>query len=338
MLLPNVSYGYFIESLKTYWAEFHYAGYIVGCAKNVGITEYDQGAMRKGWDQAHLGFKYGDTSRFAAYQGPRQIEAAVRSGEQLVEVVARNAARNRNVALSNVLCVPISQRLELRIYLAFAATTFYRQLHLLFVCPPKCQACAIVEQDLHLHHVVNRFPRGLRVHPTRIIAKHSAKGAMGVRCRVGTPGKSQWRRGAAQRIADGARLNCCPALGSIDVENAIQVLAEIEYYRDVATLSCQTCSSASGEDGRTEFLASRDGSENVLLILRNNYADRNLAVIRGVSGIHGSPCGIKVHLALNTLAEFSGKVTPFQLRILTFCVFGSHSLCLNLASEGVRVR
>src|SRR5258708_7151447 len=146
--------------------------------------------MRKGWDQAHLGFKYGETSRFAAYQGTRQIEAAVRSGEQLVEVVARNAARNRNVALSNVLCVPISQRLELRIYLAFAATTFYRQLHLLFVCPPKCQACAIVEQDLHLHHVVNRFPRGLRVHPTRIIAKHSAKGAMGVRCRVGTPGKS----------------------------------------------------------------------------------------------------------------------------------------------------
>ncbi len=91
----------------------------------------------------------------------------------------------------------------------------------------------------------------------------------------------------------------------------VHVFAEIENDGDVATLAGETGARAARQDGRSVFAARRDGGDYVGVIARDDEADGNVAVVRGVGGVEGAGAGVEADFAAHgapQLAFESGGV------------------------------
>jgi hypothetical protein len=71
----------------------------------------------------------------------------------------------------------------------------------------------------------------------RIVSNHSAKRAVGVRCRIRSPGQTKWSRRIAQLIANDSWLHARKSLRGIDFQDSIKVSAPINHNGSVAALA-----------------------------------------------------------------------------------------------------
>src|ERR1019366_7540707 len=93
---------------------------VVGADVNIGPSDNEQHARRGTLDEAAGGFENGDASAFGADQRARHVKAAF--GEQVVEVVSGNAARNVGKLAADLLAVAVGEGLEAGVDFGAAST------------------------------------------------------------------------------------------------------------------------------------------------------------------------------------------------------------------------
>ena len=86
--------------------------------KTSAIAESQQRSVLRTLDQPQLGFQHRDAGAFAAHQRARHVEATL--GQQLIEVVARNAPGNFRITRADQLAVLIANRCQPGVNLALA--------------------------------------------------------------------------------------------------------------------------------------------------------------------------------------------------------------------------
>src|SRR5207248_2848226 len=84
--------------------------YVVGGFIDIRVTEHDNDALSSSLDEPALGFEHRDQRSFTSNQRARQVEASVIAGDELIEVVAGDAARDGRIFFANEAGVMISQR------------------------------------------------------------------------------------------------------------------------------------------------------------------------------------------------------------------------------------
>ena len=96
---------------------------------------------------------------------------------------------------------------------------------------------------------------------------------------IGPEGKMVFLGCGAEIVEDDSRLHAGDAAGGIDFENPRHVLGEIEDDGDVAALPSQRRAAAAAKQRSAELTAQRDSGENIIIVAREHYSDRNLAVV-----------------------------------------------------------
>src|SRR6266404_2335739 len=112
------------DVVKTFEADgamLHDVGDVVGTEINIGPSDNEQPPRRRTLDQAAGGFENRDASAFRADESTRHVKAVF--GEQVVEVVSGNAARNVGELATNLLSVAVGDGVESSIDFG-ASTTF----------------------------------------------------------------------------------------------------------------------------------------------------------------------------------------------------------------------
>ena len=124
-----------------------------------------------------------------------------------------------------------------------------------------------------------------------------------MRRRIRREGEAVQLGGVAQHVAHRAGLDAGKALVSIDRQHAIEVLRAVDDERDVHALPAKRGAAAAREDGHAVFPAQRRRGDDVLGAARQQHADGDLAVIRGVGGVRRPRAGIEAHLTRNDAAQ-----------------------------------
>ncbi|HLX59199.1 MAG TPA: hypothetical protein VKR83_19450 [Ktedonobacteraceae bacterium] len=178
VLLAHILDQDVIEALKRNGPVGHNLGNVVGGNIGIGESEHQQRASGGAGDEAHSGFQHGDAGALGAYQRARNVKAVFR--QQLVEVVAGNAARYVGEARTDEVGVGISQRFEARIDVA-APPAFANDLREFLVAGlADAQAQAIVGEDIQRLDVLARLARHHGVGAAGIVADHTAQRALRV--------------------------------------------------------------------------------------------------------------------------------------------------------------
>ena len=103
---------------------------VVARAVDVGVAEHQQRPGPAGWGPGAAGLEDGDAGALRADERPGDVEAVL--GQQVVEVVARDAAREvLGIAAADLVGVAVAQGLEPRVDLAPAAAVADDPLELL---------------------------------------------------------------------------------------------------------------------------------------------------------------------------------------------------------------
>jgi hypothetical protein len=141
-----------------------------------------------------------------------------------------------------------------------------------------------------------------------VVADHPADRAAVVTGWVWSEGQVMFFGSVAEVVEDDSGLHAGEAAIWVDLEDVAHVLREIENHRDVAALSGQRRTASATEKRRAEFAANRDRGDNVVRIARQHYADRDLAVIRAVSGVESAARIVEADVSANISAQ--GFVQP----------------------------
>ena len=180
-------------------------------------------------------------------------------------------------------------------------------LQLLLGSRSDAQAQAVIGEHLQRFDVVDGFPRHQRMDAAGVVADHSADCAVGVGGRIGAECEVVLLGLAAKIVEDDAWFDRGVFLFRIELEDAMHILREIEYDSDVAALTGQRCSTASGQDRCAELSGQGDSGNHVVRITRQHDADGYLPIVRGVSRVHGAGAVIEPNLSPNLAAERGGQ-------------------------------
>ena len=89
----------------------------------------------------------------------------------------------------------------------------------------------------------------------------------------------------------------------VDLEDAVEVLREVDHDSDVAALPGEARAAAAREHRRTVLAARRDGRDDVVDGARDDDADRHLPVVRPRGRVEGAIADAEAHLALDAPAQ-----------------------------------
>src|SRR5260370_32029380 len=118
----------------------------------VRIAKHQERARGRAVHQANGCLQDGDTGTFRANQGPRHLEPVFR--QELIEVVAGDAARNVGKALPDQTAISIAQGLKASVDLAALAALLNDAFEVLVARPAGAQSHAIIGQYLTLFGVI----------------------------------------------------------------------------------------------------------------------------------------------------------------------------------------
>ena len=285
----------------------HHLGHAIGALENIGIRDEQEHAFGRTFHQSARGFEHGDAGAFRSHQRARHMETVFR--KEVIQVVAGYPTRNIGIASLDKFAVCVAQLLQSGIN--FAATTALGDDVLQFRITglAHLHAQAVVGKDLQFLDVVIGLARHHRVNAAGVVSDHAAQRASIMGCGIGTERQMMFFCRVAQMIENDSRLNSGNSPRRIDLEDIRHVLAEIEHYGDVAALSGERGSAAAAENGRAIFASQRDSREDIVDIARNNYSDRNLAVVGPIGGVEGAAAVVKAHFPAQRASESRGKCT-----------------------------
>src|SRR5258706_2321989 len=99
-------------------------------------------------------------------------------------------------------------------------------------------------------------------------------------------------------VQDDPRLYHSGPVGGVELENAVEVLREVQNNRYIAALAGQAGAGPAGQYGSIVTAGDFEGIKDIRFVFRENHPNRDLAVIGSVRGVECPGPGVKVHLAL----------------------------------------
>jgi len=284
----------------------------------VRIGQGQQHTRRRGRNQAAARGQHCDARAFRSHERLSYVKIGL--GQQLVEVVAGDAARNPRVLLADLLSVAVSQVPKLCVDLTARAANPDGLCEFLLAGSPDAQLVPFVSNDFQLVDIVRRLACHYRMHAAGIVADVAADRAAVLGGRVRSKGQPVAEGRATQAVVDHPRLHPSVLLVRIQLEDMVHVPGEIQHYRDVAALPGQTGARAASQHRRTEFATNRKGADHIVLVARDHHADGHLPVIGSVGGVEGPAPLVETNFPTNPRLQ-SGAQRPA-------CSFvnGGHSL------------
>src|SRR6266480_864861 len=194
---------------------------MVAASVNVWIAEHEQRACRRTFDQARCCLEYSNTRTFGSNQCSSYIKAIF--WQQLIQVVARDAARNFWETLANEVGVFIAQVFEPGINLAASSPLFDDALKFFVADLAHSQAETIVCKNVQLFNVIDRLAGHNRMGAARVVTDHAAKSAVLVSGRVWPKGEVVALCRVPQVIENSPRLHTRQPFLRVDLENFVHV-------------------------------------------------------------------------------------------------------------------
>src|ERR1700690_3191664 len=140
------------------------------------------------------------------------------------------------------------------------------------------------------------------MHAAGVVPDHAAERTAVVGGRVGRESQMMLLSRIAEMIKNDSRLHPGGALPGINFDDVIHIPGEIEYKGHVAALSGQRRSGAAAQQGSAILARERHGGDDVIGIVRKNYTDGHLAIVRAVGGVKSPAAGIETNVAAEVLA------------------------------------
>jgi hypothetical protein len=302
-----------LESFEADRVELEDFSHVVGGGKRVRVAESHERAMLRTLDEPDRGLENNRARPFGSDERARDMKSALR--QQLVEVVARHAPRNRREALPDEDLTAIADAPQPAVDLATPASALHNRVELIVARRADGQFRAVVQQHAQLLDVVDGLPGEQGVRAARVVANHAAEGAAAVGRRIGTERQLKGFGSSAQRIEHDARLDARKSAARVHVEDRIHVLAEVEDDGDVAALAGKAGPGAARENRRLVRPTRRDGGRHIGGVARNDEADRNLAVVRGVGCIKRTAAAIEPHFAANRALQIAFELGSLRKRL-----------------------
>jgi hypothetical protein len=166
---------------------------------------------------------------------------------------------------------------------------------------------SLVEQDVEGADVVDGLAAEQAVDPAGVVADHAAERAAAVSCRVGSEGELVLFGFVAKGVEDDAGLDAGAARGGVEVENRGHVAGEVDDDSHVAALAGEAGAAATRKNGRAKLAAGGDGGDDVGGVARQDEADWDLAVVRGIGGVKRAGGIVEADLAAHSGFEAGFK-------------------------------
>ncbi len=267
--------------------------HVVARDERVLVAEHEQRARRRAVDQVHRRLEVGDARALGAGEGPGDVEAVL--GQEVVEVVAGDAPRDLRIALADQVGVAVAQLEQAAVDPLVSGSALARP-----------QTSAVVEQHLQLVDVVGRARPGAvelrhdRADAAGVARDHPAERAVLVRRGVRPEGELVLVLGLrAQVVEDQPRLDAREAALGVDLQQAVEVLGEVDHYSDVGRLAREAGAAAPCEKRRAVLAAEPHRLDDVRDRAGNDDADRQLAVVRACRGVERAVARGEPHLAFD---------------------------------------
>jgi hypothetical protein len=273
----------------------------VGGGEDVRVAQDDESPMPRADAQAQRRLGDHGTGGFRADQGAGDVEAAL--GEELVEVVAADPPRDHREPCTHQALAAAAQIAEARQHLGQAAPAGDGRGIPGIVVGADVERRAAVLDDRQPLDVVDGLARVERVASARVVADHPPEGAPGVRRRIGPEREAVLLSRASEVVEDDARLHPRGPRDGVDGEDPRHVSARVDHDGDVAGLAGETGAGTPGEDRRVVLGAHPQRSHDVVVVEREDDAERHLAIVRRIRGIHGPRAGIEADLAADNPPE-----------------------------------
>ena len=280
-------------------------GHLVSGQADVLERDHDEHALEEARRQQELGLEHGGAGALGAGQRAREVEAVLR--QQLVEVVARHAARQAlraRKAAADQRLVALHELREGPVDLGAAAPAGHDRRQLLVGRLADPHPLPVVGGDLQRVDVVRGARPGaveLRLHrvdPAGVVADVAADGAVAVRRGIGAEDEAPAAGVPVDLLVDRARpADDRPRL-RVGIVEVVQVLGEIDHDGGVDRLAREARAAASGQDRGVMLAADPVCRDDVVERPRDHYSDRLLAVVRRVRRVEGAAGGPEANLAL----------------------------------------
>ena len=215
---------------------------MVAASVNVWIAKHEQSACRGTFNKARCCLEYSNTRTFSSNQRSSYIKTIF--WQQLIQVVARDAAGNFWESLAYEVGILIAQVFEPGINLAASSPLFDDSLEFFVACLAHSQAETIVCENVQLFDVIDRLAGHYRMGAARVVTDHAAKSAVLVSGRVWSKCQVVALCYVAQVIENSPRLHARQPFLRVDLENFVHVFRHVHNHRDVTGLSCQARAAA----------------------------------------------------------------------------------------------
>ena len=290
-----------IHSLQRGRIMFQHRGYRVGGGLDIGKAEQHRHVRLGHPHQADLSPQHRDQRALAADEKFGDVES--RLGQQRIEVVSGDAARDVGVAGAHLFAVVVPQPAQCPIDFA-AAVTFGDDARVVVVVGgAHPHADPVVGQHLHAPDGIDHLSVRLRGRPARVVADHPADRAADVGGRFRPDHPSRFGQRVVEFVELDAGLHGGDARLGVDRQHAGAVLAPVQHHRDVAGLPRQTGSPASREHWNVVVVADRYRIGRGLRGARDDDTEGNLAVVGGIGRVGGPGTEIESDLAVHSFAQ-----------------------------------
>ena len=284
-----------VESFQTDRSVFQHARHRVRGQERIGKRKRRQHAKRRARGEIQGGRHNRGAGAFAPYQRAGHVKAVL--GQQFVEVVARNAARNARKFFPDEVGITIAQAGESGIDLSHAPAAANERIELSGTSAPHRHARAVVEHDVERLYVVGHLAAQQAVHAATVVADHAAQGASRVRRGIGRIGEVVHLCGFAQAIENDARFNRGQPGFRIDRAQPVHVFRKIEDHGHVRALAGQARPRAARQHRGPGGAAGCQRRFHVRGIAGQNHSDRKLAIVRRIGRVHGAKAHVEMDFA-----------------------------------------
>ena len=251
-------------------------------------------------DEVELGVQHRHQRRLGAHQRAGEVEARAR--HQVVEVVARHAARDVGEALGHQRGVVGGDRPQPPVDLRAPPALGLDGGVLLLGRRPHPHPQAVVGEHLEAADVVGDLAERLRGRPAGVVADHPAERAADVRRGLRAEDQAAGQ-GGVEVVELDAGLDDAGARVLVDRHDPRAVLRPVDHHGGVAALPGEARAAAAGEHRDVVLAAHGERLDAGVDRPGDDHADRDLAVVRGVDGVRGARPGVEAHLAVDPLGQ-----------------------------------
>ena len=299
-----------VQALDRDGREFLVFGHRVGRDIDVGKTKHEDDTLRRALDQTHLGAQRQRAGAFGADQGPCDVEAVF--GQQLIEIVARDAPLNIRKPGADQLGVAVPQHAQPAVDLSLATTRGDDRFEFIIAGRADPEAFAVVGQHFERFDVLQGLAGHDGVRTAGVVGDHAAQTAATVRGRVGREGQAVLLGGVAEAVADHARLDQGGPPDGIQLQDAIAESRRVEHYGDVDRLPAHRCAAATHQHRRLVAAADGHGCREVLQRSGDDNANRHLAVVGRVRRVGGPMAIVETHGLAERARQLTGQRRPLS--------------------------